>query len=264
MKKPFTLILLTFLTISLLSSCSDDNDPIEITLRLNQTQIPYDQEGVWQGVATDNPIQSQYILLSHAGEISPWGLVWSGFTPARISTTQIQTSWTDHQFQIMTGGGISGTGTPYLVAYWNTQENETTPSDSRSCRITYSKTPFTSPQHFAPQSVYVTNTAYTYYTMLEGSSFSRKFQKGDYLILRAHGVHPDNTESTTDFYLADCRSDDPSQWFLTDWRPFALSPLGQVKLLYFTMESSDTGRWGMNTPSMFAIDALSIIAVLPE
>lgn len=258
--------ILFFLTaaVVMLTSCSEDNDPVNITLRLNQTPIDYDSEGVWQGVATNTPFQSNYMIFAHEGEMSAFGLVWNGFTPARVSATEEQTDWLSHQFQIMPGGGVGGAGTPYVVAYWNTSENSTTPASDRSCRITYSSTIQSSSRLFRPQNVKVVNTAYTYYTMLRGSAFSRAFAAGDYLVLTAHGVHADDSETTLDFYLADCSGEDAEKWFVTTWTPFDLSGLGEVKELYFTMESSDTGRWGMNTPSMFAIDHLTIRAVLPK
>lgn len=108
------------------TSCSDDDDPVDVTLRLNQTQLSYDSQGVWEGVNTNNTFSIQNMVFSHEGETGPWGLVWNGFTPARVSDTSVQDDWLSHQFQIMTGGGLSGVGTPYIVGFWNTQENETT------------------------------------------------------------------------------------------------------------------------------------------
>ena len=37
-----------------------------------------------------------------------------------------------------------------------------------------------------------------------------------------------------------------------------LSGLGDIKELYFTMDGSDSGQWGLNTPSYFALDCLSV------
>lgn len=248
------LLALPFIAIS----CSDDNDPVDITVSLNQTDIPYSENGVWEGVATNSDFQSQYVLFQHSGEIGPWGLVWNGFTPARVSSTEIQENWLDNQFQIMTGGGMAGKGTPYIVAFWNNQENSTTPNEDRSCRITYRKSENTEAEPFRPICVYVQNTAYTYYTMLNGNNFSTKFGPEDYLILRAHGVREDNSIHETSIYLA------KDNKFITDWTLFDLHSLGEIKELYFTMESSDSGQWGMNTPSYFAMDRLTIRASLPE
>lgn len=234
------------------TSCSDDDDPVDVNLSPNQSQLTYDSEGVWEGVSTNNTFSIQNMVFSHEGETGPWGLVWNGFTPARVSTTEVQSDWLAHQFQIMTGGGMSGQGTPYIIGFWNTQENETTPAEARSCRIVYQDSPNATPRAFRPLSVYVQNTAYTYYTMVNGNAFTKPFGTEDYLRLLAHGVHEDGTEATTQIYMAS------EGKYLNDWTLFDLSALGEVKELYFTMEGSDTGQWGLNTPSYFALDNLSV------
>ncbi|MCM1319599.1 MAG: DUF4465 domain-containing protein [Muribaculaceae bacterium] len=240
----------------LATSCSDDDDAVDITVQLNQTEIKYDSQGVWEGVNTNNMFQSQYMVFSHEGETGPWGLVWNGFTPARVSSTEVQSNWLDHQFQVMTGGGLSGAGTPYIVAFWDNQENKSTPVDDRSCRVTYQKSITGERAVFAPLYVYVQNTAYTYYTMRDGSAFSKKFTDSDYLILTAHGVKADGTELATDIWLADDGK------ILDEWTQWDLRSLGEITTLYFTMRSSDTGQWGMNTPAYFAIDHLRVRAQL--
>lgn len=245
-----------------LTACHDDDDELNITLNLAQTQISYDSDGVWEGLDKNSPFASQYMIFSHTGEIGDWGLVWNGFTPARIASTEVQENWLDHQFQIMTGGGMAGKGTPYIVGYWNTQETADTPLAERSCRIFYSDSETGTHYKFHPQSVYVTNTAYAYYTMLDGSAWSKKFGADDYFTLVAHGVKEDGSEVTTEYRLARPGADGACE-IADSWELFSLSGLGEVTDLYFTMESSDSGQWGMNTPSYFALDCLSIRAVLP-
>lgn len=252
------LLFLLFAFPFLAVSCSDDDDPIDITVRLNQTALDYSEDGVWAGVATNNDFQSQYMVFNHEGEMSAWGLTWFGFTPSRVADTGIKENWLDHQFQILTGGGMSGKGTPFIIACWNTTENSTTPVESRSCRVSYRKAENTPNLPFRPISVYVQNTAYAYYTMLDGNDFCSKFGPEDYLILRAHGVHEDGSEDETFIYLA------KDERFVTDWTLFDLTSLGEVTDLYFTMESSDTGQWGMNTPAYFALDCLTVRSVLPD
>lgn len=248
-----------------LTSCHDDDDYLNITVRLNQTEIPYSEDGVWLGVEQNQPFQSQYMVFSHAGEVSPWGLVWSGFTPARIAATSLGEDggeWFDNQFMVMTGGGMSGTGTPYIVSYWNTSENDDTPLESRSCHIYYSSHPDGEHYSFTPMSIYVTNTCYAYHTIMEGNAFAQPFTSADYLTLVAHGVHADGTESTANFHLAG--ADTTGELRVVDaWEQFSLSSLGEVTDIYFTMESSQRNAWGMTAPSYFAIDCLSFRAKLP-
>ena len=256
-----------FATLLTLSSCSDNDDTITITVKLNQTPIEYDSDGVWVDIATNNPIQSQFVVFSHEGEQSPWGLIWRGFTPARSSDTNIYPNeWLDHQFNILPGGGLDGKGTPYFVAFWNNQETDETPIDGRSCKIYYSKTIGGIKETFSPQNVYITNACYTYYTMRDGDPYSKKFQQGDYLRVKFYGIRPDGstTENPVVAHLANCQGDDTSKWFINDWQAVDLRQLGEVTDIYITMESSDNGQWGMNTPAYFGLDRLEIKTVLPQ
>ena len=59
------------------------------------------------------------------------------------------------------------------------------------------------------------------------------------------------------FYLADFRSADPAQdYIVNDWRFVDVSSLvsGGAARFSFSLESSDVGPWGMNTPAYFAVD----------
>lgn len=246
----------------LATSCHDNDDEMNITVRLNQTEISYDSEGVWNGVAESNPFMSQYVVFHHNGEMGEWGLVWDGFTPARIADTSIKENWLAHQFQIMPGGGMAGQGTPYIVGYWNTMETADAALENRGCRLFYSDSTDGEHYEFMPMSVYVTNTAYSYYTMKEGNSFAEPFTSADHLTLVAHGVHKDGTESTVNFTMAG--ADESGNLDIVDtWEQFSLSALGTITDLYFTMESNQSNQWGMTAPSYFVLDCLSLRAKLP-
>lgn len=192
--------------------------------------------------------------------MSDWGLVWFGFTPARCTETADPGSPRYlHQFDVITGGGTAGVGTPYLVACWDTMETEDTELADRSLHITYldsegDKLPFT------PQSVKVTNTCYVYYSVKSGDDFTAPFDEGDRLTVIAHGVHADGTETSVSFNLADF----DSELLINQWTTWSLSGLGEVTDIYFTMESTDVSQWGMNTPAYFAMDAFSAYVELPN
>lgn len=248
-----------------MTSCEKDNDPVIVTAKLNQTQIDYDSEGVWKEVATNTPVVSQGFVFNHEGEDSPWGLIWQGFTPSRSSDETIWTGeWPSHTFNVMTGGGMSGKGTPYLVCFWNNAEADDMIVDDRSCQIYYSGATIESKLPFKPMYVYVNNSSYTYYTILEGDAWAKKFEAGDYLELVAHGVKSDGSESTASFRLADCSGENSDDWFVKEWTKFDLSSLGEVTDLYFTMKSTDVGQWGMNTPAFFCLDWFTAEVVLVE
>lgn len=115
-----------------------------------------------------------------------------------------------------------------------------------------------------------TNSTYAALSMRDGDGFAKKFggvDGSDADFLRLTVIGRDATDAITgsvDFYLADYRFADNSQdYIVKDWAWVDLSSLGMVSRLEFSMASSDNSPWGMNTPSYFAMDELSVSAV-PE
>ena len=45
---------------------------------------------------------------------------------------------------------------------------------------------------------------------------------------------------------------------LNTWKKVDLSELGYVTSIGFSVSSTDTGDWGMNTPAYFCIDKLTV------
>lgn len=109
--------------------------------------------------------------------------------------------------------------------------------------------------------LYVTNTAYTYYSMRDGDAFSKKFggssgNDPDWLKLTVRGwFNGALINNMVEFYLADFRFANNSQdYILNTWQWLSLYSLGNVDSIQFYLSSSDTGQFGMNTPAYFAID----------
>ena len=62
-------------------------------------------------------------------------------------------------------------------------------------------------------------------------------------------------EQNAELFLADFRFEDTADDFvLSEWMELDLSALAQADRLYFGLDSSDNGMFGMNTPAYFAID----------
>jgi hypothetical protein len=109
--------------------------------------------------------------------------------------------------------------------------------------------------------LYVTNNNYTYYSMLNGDLYSKKFggtngNDPDFLLLTITGKDSDgNVTGAVEFYLADFRFEENSRDYIAStWWFVDLTSLGAVKSLEFSLRSSDNGVFGMNTPAYFAID----------
>ena len=60
-----------------------------------------------------------------------------------------------------------------------------------------------------------------------------------------------------DFYLADYRNGKTD--ILKEWMRIDLGSLREANYLVFSMDSSDKGDWGINTPTYFCADAISLI-----
>ena len=111
--------------------------------------------------------------------------------------------------------------------------------------------------------LYVTNNNTTYYSLLNGGMFAKKFggftgNDPDWLLLTIRGKDADGTIiGTVDFYLADYRFADNAADYIVDiWEYIDLTSLGQIKSMEFSLSSSDVGDWGMNTPAYFALDTI--------
>jgi hypothetical protein len=171
-----------------------------------------------------------------------WGS-WSGFAYSNKTDT-VTPDWTN-QFSAISGGGVFHSQN-YAVAY-----------DYGMLKTTLN----------VPGTVsgfYITNNTYAYMTMLKGDSFTDRFggasgNEPDYFRLKISGINSSgDTTGVVIFYLADFRSEDPhNDYIVKNWTWVDLSSLGIVSELRFTLESSDTGPWGMMTPAYFCIDNLT-------
>ena len=108
---------------------------------------------------------------------------------------------------------------------------------------------------------YITNTTYAANSMRDGDGFAKKFggltgDDSDWFLLTIKGYTGGNlTTDSVNFYLADYRFTDNSQdYIVKDWRWVDLTSLGNVDSLSFSLNSSDAGAFGVNTPTFFAID----------
>lgn len=113
---------------------------------------------------------------------------------------------------------------------------------------------------------YVTNTTYAALSMKKGDSFNQAFsyEKKSWFALTASGYKADGTlTSSVVFYLADFRTEDAGG-VVTEWSKLDLSSLGEVNKIVFNLHSSDSGDYGMNTPSYFAIDDIAVRVPIVE
>lgn len=193
-------------------------DVIVLDLSKPAETIEYNEQGVWRDVYKgETSVQAQVFRFSHVSSSPSY---YNGFIASR-STTVLESANFDDQFGCMARGGVSGEGSPYLVAYWDAYAESL--SIERSCEVTF-------PAPYYTAGFYVCNNPYTYYAIQKGNSYAAKFEQGAWLKLIAHGVDATGNETgTVEHYLTDYRSEKPEEWTLNkSWKWVDLSTLGKV------------------------------------
>jgi hypothetical protein len=123
------------------------------------------------------------------------------------------------------------------------------------------------PSGTSPISLQVTNSTYTYLSMVDGDGFGKQFSTGDFLKLKIFGYKDLNGMGSVvgevDFFLANYTS--ASSLPVDIWTLVDLSSLAGSQSLGFGFASSDVGQFGINTPEFFAMDNLTLsTTAVPE
>ncbi len=182
-------------------------------------------------------------------EFTDWGwgfYSWTGFGYSNMTDTV--TEGYDNQYSCIAGSG-AGSSVNYAVVYCN---------DWTTAYMNFNT-------ELLVNSVSVTNSTYSYLSMLIGDAFAKKFggidgTDPDWLMLSINGYDETGAATgTVEFYLADFRDVNPANdYIVSTWQTVDLSSLGYVKKISFNFYSSDVGDWGINTPTYFALDNISI------
>lgn len=250
MKKIFTLF-----AAALIATGAWAEDQVFV-MDLNNTTVPEAVEfndDVWTETFNEqySYIETSPFLISHLYETSSWGgTYWDGFTISKKTENADHSNdgWIANSFSSVPGGGVED-GEPYLVGYWGFYTGD---DEARSCHII-----FNDGMYYRVNGVYVTNATWPYYECKNGGAFARAFnQEGDSFTLVAHGVHSDGSESTAQIELIGFHNGEFKA--IEDWQWWDLSSLGRVEKIYFTMTSTDTGDWGINTSKYFCLSRLTV------
>ncbi len=247
---------------------------LDMNKPINPATIEYGANNVWTECYNDVDYtwlefgdENGEFMLSHLidGEGASWGgYYWDGFTPAiggditDYGQPGSSASWTTNFSGCMAGGGcvINADGSvtadpaqPYFVAYYSNWAMEGPSNQVMFVDKNGSTT-------FEPLGVYVCNHPWPYYGCLHGDGMARAFEEGDYFELIAHGVAADGTETTVSMNLVEFTNGELIA--ANDWTYFDLSNLGEVESVYFTLNSTDTGAYGMNTAAYFCMDKFQV------
>lgn len=103
---------------------------------------------------------------------------------------------------------------------------------------------------------YVTNSTYSYRAIKDqndgGFGGVKEWTTEDSFTLTITGYNGATETGHVDFKLADGFN------IVKTWEKVDLSSLGEVTALHFGLTSTDNGQYGMNTPSYFCLDQLTV------
>jgi hypothetical protein len=176
--------------------------------------------------------------------------------------TDILTPGYRNQYSAVTGSGVNGSQN-YGIGFLGTY------SPTLGAASEFHNGLIQLPNGLEPKSVAIANTAYVAHSILSGDQFAKKFggptgTDPDWLRLTIRGNTSDGTTvATNEVYLADYRSPTPGgDYVALDWLHVDLATFrGKgVTNLTFSLDSSDVGVYGMNTPGYVAMDNLELVA----
>lgn len=184
--------------------------------------------------------QSGGIFLPNVFTATDFGGFWSGWVIS--NQTDTTTRGFMNQYSAITGSGYDDSDT-YAITFAGSPQSlllENSVLDIKE--------------------MYITNTTYAYYSMLEGDDFAKRFggidgNDPDFFFLTIKGFSRGEVLDSIDVYLADYRFEDNTQdYILKEWERVDLSVLSSSDSLQFSFTTSDVGDFGNNTPAYVAID----------
>jgi hypothetical protein len=181
-----------------------------------------------------------------------WGS-WSGFAYSNVQNTTTPGFGNLYAAYAANGGGNYAIG--YVPLDWMSGTNAPLPISLSLARPSTLGT------------VQIANTTYAALSMLNGDGFTDKYggasgANPDWFKLTITGTNAAGAATgSVDFLLADYRG--AEDFVIGSWQTIDLSSLGIVSGLTFTLDSSDKGIYGINTPTFFAMDNLTVNSV-PE
>lgn len=186
------------------------------------------------------------------------GTSWHGF--AYSSMTDTSTAGSKNQYSAITGSGYGGSDN-YLVFYGDgvgMGYNKYSEDGLATIGIT-------SPDA-AIEGMWITNTTYSYFSMLNGDGWNTKFEEGDYfkLIISGYDISGENEIGSTSIMLGN-GTDLLDDWAYVD----ILNEIGAgVELVSFGFEqyTASTGKTvtnhGCKAPTYFAVGGM--VTAVPE
>lgn len=227
------------ITLNLATAVNTDGAGIEYNAE-NIMDSTYSEDYRWSPFIYTNDYA---LMFSHLPSGSNFGgISWEGFTFSKKNTD------TGNQFECVAKGGLLGEGTPFVVGYYSEYFTNNSTDYPSSNIIVFDD------NNYYPKEVYICQSSNTLKALKEGLSVARPFTDKDTLALIITGINNQYEEvgKSVVYHLA------VDGKFNQGWEKVDLSFMDACAGLSFRMTSADKGQWGINTPTYFALDGLTI------
>lgn len=167
---------------------------------------------------------------------------WGGFAQSRVKDADAANGLFANQYAVYNEAAASGDS--FLIYYYD--------SYNEPCDIVVKQ------QGVSLRDVMLNLTTYTYASITNEAinDFARVFVDGDYLKVVFTGMRGNEATGVVECYVVDYR--DGKREMTTEWIKFSLANLGEgYDRVSVTIETTDVGEWGANTPLYIAMDNLS-------
>ena len=165
---------------------------------------------------------------------------WGGFALSNVKDTDPANGLFANQYAVFNDSAASGEN--FLIYYYD--------SFNEPCDIVLKK-----PVHLSVVKLNLTTYTYASITNEAINDFARVFIDGDYLKVVFTAMKGNEITGVDECYVVDFR--DGKRIMATDWTEYSLVNLGSdYDHVRVTIETTDIGEWGANTPLYIALDDL--------
>ena len=165
---------------------------------------------------------------------------WGGFALSNVKDTDPANGLFANQYAVFNDHAASGEN--FLIYYYD--------SFNEPCDIVLKK-----PVHLSVVKLNLTTYTYASITNEAINDFARVFTDGDYLKVVFTAMKGNEITGVDECYVVDYR--DGKRIMATDWTEYSLVNLGSdYDRVRVTIETTDIGEWGANTPLYIALDDL--------
>ena len=165
---------------------------------------------------------------------------WGGFALSNVKDTDPANGLFANQYAVFNDSAASGEN--FLIYYYD--------SFNEPCDIVLKK-----PVHLSDVKLNLTTYTYASITNEAINDFARAFTDGDYLKVVFTAMKGNKITGVDECYVVDYR--DGKRIMATDWTEYSLVNLGRdYDHVRVTIETTDIGEWGANTPLYIALDDL--------